>query len=114
MNKITLNIMGVGSDFKVFVYSDDKNFKEYIHPDFDNIPVYAGQKIEFFYHEGRSWKYDDRNHKTHFLGVGTTYTIVVPESAQGTATLFIDDKYSDWFLTLHGGLGWIDSALISN
>lgn len=114
MGEITLTILGFGRDFKVAVYKNNKIHKVYTQPEFHNIPVYAGQKIEFIYKENRSWTYDDRNHKTYYLGHGRTLVVAVPLSAQGNATLHVTDQYSDWFLELHGGLGWIHEALISD
>ncbi len=112
MNGITLTILGYTGGLKVVVYKNDRIYKEYACPELQNIPVYAGQKIEFIYKEGRSWVYDDKNHKTHHFEYGMTHAVTVPSSAEGPATLHVSDRYSDWFFTLHGGLGWIDKALI--
>jgi len=112
MDEITLTILGIGrDDFKVVVYSNNKTYKVYTYPEFHNIPVYVGQKIEFIYNESRSWEYDDINHNTYYFGHGKTHIVTVPLSAKGNATLHVSDRYSGWFLSLHGGLGWIDKAL---
>lgn len=115
MDETTLTILGIGrDDFKVAVYRNNKIHKIYTYPEFHNILVYVGQKIEFIYKENRSWTYDDINHKTYYFGHGKTHIVTVPLSAQGNATLHVTDRYSDWFLGLHGGLGWIHKALISD
>ena len=112
MNEITLTILGDTSSFKVMVYKNNRIYKEYVYPELHNIPVYAGQKIEFIYKERRSWTYDDKNYKTHYFEHGTTHAITVPSSAEGPATLHVSDRYSEWFLELNGALGWIHKALI--
>ena len=113
MDELTLTILGYTGDFKVAVYKNNELHKVYAYPDdLHNIPVYAGQKLEFIYKEDRAWEYDDINHKTYYFDHGTTHIVVVPSSAKGNATLHVCDRYSDWFLSLHGGLGWIHEALI--
>lgn len=113
MNELTLTILGQTGSFKVAVYKNNELYKVYTYPELHNIPVYAGQKLEFIYKEMRAWIYDDTSHKTYHFNHGKTHTITVPLSAQGNATVFVTDRYSDWFLSLHGGLGWIDRALKS-
>lgn len=114
MDELTLTILGYTGNFKVAVYKNNELHKVYAYPELHNIPVYVGQKIEFIYKENRSWTYDDKNHKTHYFEHDTTHAVTVPSSAEGPATLHVSDRYSDWFLTLHGGLGWIDKALIAD
>lgn len=114
MNETTLTILGYGEDFKVAVYKNNKIHKIYTHEEFHNIPVYVGEKIEFIYKETRSWCYDDIKHKTYYFGIGKTHIVTVPSLAHGNATLHVSDRYSDWFLDLHGGLGWIHKALIAD
>lgn len=114
MDEITLTILGIGDDFKVAVYRNNKIHKVYTYPEFHNIPVYVGQKIEFIYKENRSWTYEDIKHKTYYFEHDKTHIATVPLSAQGNATLHVSDRYSDWFLDLHGGLGWIHKALIAD
>lgn len=115
--KTTLEVMGNLADLKISVYKNNKIYKIYSYPEFSGmrIPVYAGQKIEFIYKEYRSWIYDDKNYKTHYLKNGETLSIIVPLSAQGDATIFFTDRYSDWFISFHGAIGeWIDEALIDS
>ena len=114
MDELTLTILGYTGDFKVAVYKNNKIHKVYAYPELHNIPVYVGQKLEFIYKENRSWEYSDTNHKTYHFDHGTAHIVTIPSSAKGNATLHVSDRYSDWFLTLHGGLGWIDKALKPN
>ena len=115
IKETTLTVMGFLRDLKVAVYKNNKIYKVYAYPDdFHNIPVYVGQKVEFIYKEIRAWSYDDVNHKTYYFEHGKTHVITVPLSAQGNATLHFTDRYSDWFVGFHGGLGWIHEALITD
>lgn len=101
-------------DLKIAVYSDNKTYTIYKYPEYYNrFPVYAGQKIELLYEEGRYWSYDDDKYKTHCFGYSKSISFIVPlsASAQGEGTLFIGDKYMTIQMDLHGALGWVKYAI---
>ena len=85
MDEITLTILGFGRDFKVAVYRNNKIHKVYTQPEFHNIPVYAGQKIEFIYKENRSWTYDDLNYS----------------EAKASEILVVSISFKHWNFLLH-------------